>query len=316
MKNINILTITFLLGLLTSNFAFAKTCTESDIRAALSKGKAFIYKQEGCTNTDGVITIKKGIAVGKSGWIFDGGDLAKLLWKGAGSCDKKSRTSEYAFFGVDASNVTLKNFTAHGAPEGIHISTGNNNTIDNATFTEICEKAIRNGNKASNAAKNTLVINSKFYVNKGPADHVILVQGGSIRVESSYFKGKTNSIAACAENPDPGDHGKVPCKVPSKITAIGNTVDGCSGYGMRSAGKGPARGGYLIAEGNTFRNCHTPLQVEEEGHVEARGNTFNSCSQALKTTTSQATGVYGCGNKSSCKETSGSGISRETNCNL
>lgn len=138
-----------MLGLLSSNFAFAKTCTESDIRAALSKGKAFIYKQEGCTNTDGVITIKKGIAVGKSGWIFDGGDLAKLLWKGAGSCDKKSRTSEYAFFGVDASNVTLKNFTAHGAPEGIHISTGNNNTIDNATFTEICEKAIRKGKKTS-----------------------------------------------------------------------------------------------------------------------------------------------------------------------
>ena len=301
---------------LTGESVNAKTCTEVDIRNAVTANRPFVYKTEGCTNANGIIAIKSGIPITISGWKFDGSNIAHLTWKGTGACDRYPRMGNFAFFNITGSNNMLTSFIAEGAPEGIHVERGDGNIIDNVTFPIVCEKAIRNGDKSTLAATNTIVRNSRFLRGLGPADHDILVQGGSITVSNSYFKKPRAAIASCAQIANPGFHPELPCYVPSKITAIGNQVDGCDDYGMRGAGKGTAAGGFLIAQNNTFSNCKTPLLIEESGYVDAGGNIFNSsCDQGLLSRSSTATGLYRCNNKNSCtNQIAGPGIKKAPGC--
>ncbi len=306
-----------LLGLLavalTPALAQAKICTESDIRAAISSSKSFNYKSEGCANKDGIITIKKGMEIDGNGWMFDGSGVARLVWKGAGGCDKTPRGSEFAFFDFTGNFNTVANFSAEGAPEGIHVSTGKGNVIDAVSFPFICEDGVTNGNKRSNSATDTVVRNSRF---RGSDDKAIQVNGGTITVENCDFADVYRSIGMCSVKADPGHHEARPCGYKSKIIARGNHIKGCSGYAMRSAGKDSAKGGVLIAENNTITDCATPVQVEEEGYAEVRNNEFyGNCDTGLKVLTSKGSALYGCGNRNSCRKLYSSGsVKVESNC--
>jgi hypothetical protein len=297
---------------LSPAIAQAKTCTEADIRAAASSGKSFSYSGSGCTNKSGIITFKKGISVSKSGWKFDGSGIARLVWKGGGGCDKTPRGGEYAFFDLKGSKNTLANFSAEGAPEGIHVSTGSGNVIDGVSFPFICEDAITNGNKKSSSASGTVVRRSKF---RGSNDKAIQVNGGSITVEDSDFANVYRSIASCSVKADPGHHEAKPCGFRSKIIARRNKIKGCNGYAMRAAGKDSAKGGTLLAENNYVTDCSTPVQVEEEGFAEVRNNEFyGNCDTGVKVLTSKGKALYGCGNRNSCRKLFSGKVTEEKNC--
>ena len=309
--------MTFILGILSiiPINLYAINCTEADIRNSLTQKTSFSYKAKGCTNANGIITITSGIPVTLNKWIFDGGGVAHLLWKGAGTCDRFPRTSPFSFFYINASGVLLTNFMADGAPEGIHVESGNGNVIDKVIFPIVCEKAIRQGNESSTAATNTIVRNSKFYTGAGNADHTILVHGGSITVQGNYFKDPRGAVSACGIKGNPGYHpAGLPCNFPAYITTISNVVDGCIDYGMQSSG--PAKGGYLRSAYNTFSRCKTPLRVDEQGSITASSNTFKGpCDQALLSTSSTASGLYACGNKNACTNTiSGPGLKAQSVC--
>jgi len=295
-----------------SSTVFAKNCTETDIRNAHAAGRSFIYSREGCTNSNGIITIKKAINITKSGWKFDGEKIARLVWKGGGKChDSIPRSADFAFFDFNGKNGTVANFSAEGAPEGIHVSTGSGNVIDGVTFPDICEDGITNGNKKSSSATGTVIKNSSF---NNSDDKAIQVNGGSITVQDSVFRKVYRSIGMCSVKADPGHHDAKPCGYKSKITALRNTVYGCSGYGMRAAGKDSAKGGTLYAEGNIFHDCDTPIQAEEEGYVEAQRNEFlGACKQAIKTI-AKGTGLYGCGNKNQCRNEYSGNVKKQTGC--
>lgn len=309
MKNLLVLVSAFIFS---TGSAFAKNCTESDIRSAHSAGRAFIYSREGCTNANGIITIKKGIKISKTGWKFDGEKIARLVWKGGGKCkDKTPRSSDYAFFDLTGKNGTVANFSAEGAPEGIHVSTGSGNVVDGVVFPEVCEDGITNGNKKSSSATGTVIKDCKF---SNSDDKAIQTNGGTITVQDSVFRNVYRSIGMCSVKADPGHHDAKPCGFRSKITALRNTVYGCSGYGMRAAGKDSAKGGTLYAEGNVFHDCDTPIQAEEEGYVEAQRNEFlGSCKQAIKTI-AKGTGLYGCGNKNQCRNDFSGNVKKQTGC--
>jgi len=290
-----------------------KICTEADIRQALQENRAFHYAKENCANVDGIIEIRKGIRIRTHQWIFDGAgsdgkSRARLVWKGEGGCDKFPRNSNFAFFAIEGDDNRLQNFSAEGAPEGLHVLTGKRNTIENVKFPFVCEDAITNGNKKPQSATETKVLKSQFM---NSTDKAIQINGGQITVEGCEFRNVFRSIGACAVKADPGFHDAKPCGYPSHIIARYNRVYGCKGYGMRAAGKDEATGGTLLAEHNYFRDCREPLHAEEEGALIARHNEFRgSCKVAVKTIQS-GRAVYGPGNISDCEYKSDGNVTFE-----
>ncbi len=294
---------TFLLSSYASAENAPKQCTEADIRQALAEGREFHYVRENCANPEGIIEIRKGIRVRTHRWTFDGAGVARLVWKGEGGCDKFPRNSDFTFFAIEGDDNTLKNFSAEGAPEGLHVLTGKRNTLENVHFPFVCEDAITNGNKKSSSATETRVLGSTF---KNSTDKAIQINGGQITVENCEFRDVFRSIGACAVKADPGFHEAKPCGHPSHIVARRNRVYGCNGYGMRAAGaagtagKDEATGGTLLAEFNVFTDCREPLHAEEKGLLIARHNEFRGTCKVGVKTLQLGSAVYGPGNVSQC----------------
>ncbi len=295
---------TFFLFLMTFVFAlesFAKDCTESHIRSALSSKKKFDFDAEGCSSA--TVYVTKGIAL-SSGMTVDGKGKLKLSWKGSlAKCDEIPRGDEAATFYTTGNNNVIKNLTILLSPEGIHVSKGNNNTIDGVRFERICEDAITNGNKSASSAKGTVIKNSYF---KNAPDKAIQCNGGTLTVDNSEFRSVPRSIAGCTYKADGSNHGAKECPQPCTITARNNKVYGCSGgYGMRASGYlQKKKKGYLNAYNNYFKDCKTPFIASQYGHIYAENNTSEgSCSQFAKTE-QNSTGEV-CNNRGCSSEYSG-----------
>ena len=207
--------------------SLAKVCKESHIRDALSKKANFNYILEGCTNLDGVITVKNTIHIRKSSSIVDGGGKMKLTWKGRGSFSQHEGGP--SIIDVNANKVLLKGFQVVRAPDGIHISTGFDNVVDSVVWPTVCEDGLTNGNMRSNAAKRTVVINSSF---ANAVDKAIQVNGGSIKVKNNFFKNVFRPVSSCGTKANPGYHGKGNCPQAAKIVVVDNVIEDCGGYGV------------------------------------------------------------------------------------
>jgi lysophospholipase L1-like esterase len=296
-------TVFLLLTLLFTVSSFAKDCTETHIRDALKKSKRFDFDVEGCA--DKVISIKKGIGLTGS-MVVDGKGKMRLNWTGeASGCDEIPRNREFAVFYTTGNKNVMRNFTILKSPEGIHLSTGSDNLIENVTFDRICEDAITNGTKSSNSAKNSVVRNVKF--NNAP-DKAVQCNGGSITVENSVFRKIPRAIAGCTYKADGSNHTAKECPIPCTIRAYNNELFGCSGgYGMRGSGYLQGKKvGTLTAIGNTFRDCSTPLMASQYGYVYGEKNkVIGSCEQFAKTE-QNSTAELCENNISSCKK-AGSG---------
>jgi hypothetical protein len=282
--------------------AFAKICTEADIRAQVGAALPFDYEGEGCENAGGKIEIAATINIMKSDVVVDGKDKMKLVWIGPGECNKKP--TNHAVFTIKASRVTLRNFSVLGAPDGLHVNSGDASVIDHVVFPYVCEDAITNGNKKPNSATNTVIKNS-YFMNSD--DKAIQVNGGSVRVDNCSFKNVFRSIGACAEKADPGWHDVGECPVPTHIEATGNVIDSCRGYAMRAAGKAEkGAAGTLRAIGNRFSNCAPAIQAEESGQVYAAYNVVDGQCDYLFRTLADGK-IQACGNTYSCKAWKASG---------
>lgn len=282
---------------LFSSGAYAKVCTEADLRASADAGVPFDYLVEGCENPEGKITVSETIIVRKDGMTIDGRDQMKLVWTGPGECNKLP--TNYAAITIKASRVTLKNFAVHGAPDGLHVTSGDSNVIDHVVFPYVCEDAITNGNKKPTSATNTLIKNSYF---ANSDDKAIQSNGGSLRVENCRFTNVFRSIGVCSEKADPGWHDVAPCPVASHVEAVGNVVTGCKGYAMRAAGK-RERGanGTLRAWNNQFIDCAPAFQAEEDGDVYAAYNKISGkCDFVFRTLANGK--IRACGNSYTCRK--------------
>lgn len=285
------------LGLVVlESLAHAVICTEADIRQSVQAGLSFDYRTAGCENPSGRIEISNTIDITRDGVTVDGQKRMKLVWVGPGECNKLP--TNYAAITIRASRVVLKNFEVLGAPDGLHVNSGSFNVIDGVVFPYVCEDAITNGNKKPDSATNTVIRNSAFY---NSDDKAIQVNGGSVRVENSYFENVFRAIGACASKADPGWHEAKPCPVPTHIEAIKNTVIGCKGYSMRAAGKAEAgAAGTLRAISNRFRDCAPAIQAEEDGQVYAAYNDIRGvCKFAFRTFAGGS--IKTCGNTYSCQ---------------
>ncbi len=292
---------TLAVTLLSISPTWAKTCTEQDIRDSIAAKNRFVYSEEGCTNPNGIIFIAKGIFLTGEHTVVDGENVMRLQWSGEGSCtDEIPRNSDFTFFAFKGGHNTVKRFSAEGAPEGLHIDHGDGNLIEDVTFPYICEDAITNGVKKPDSATNSVI--RRVHFNQAP-DKAIQVNGGSVTVERCVFRDVPRSIGMCSVKADPGIHPASDCKVPSKIWAIQNDIDGCRGYAIRTAGKDGAKGGVVIADGNVIKNCKVPFRVEEEGYLEIKNNWMGSGCRYAVTVDSLGTALYGCGNNANaCSE--------------
>jgi hypothetical protein len=295
--NTKLLYITFL-GIFLAPTLQAKRCTESDIRNALNSKNRFDFNAENCT--DEIIYIRKGIEL-KGGKTIDGQNRMRLSWKGTGEkCDEIPRGPEFATFYTTGNNNVIKNLTILLSPEGIHLSRGRNNLVDNVRFERICEDAITNGNKKSTSATDSIIRNSTFL---NAPDKAIQCNGGSMTVQNSVFRNVPRAIGACTYKADPGNHVAKECPQVCHIKAYDNKVYGCRGYGMRGAGylQGKKQG-TLTAVGNYFENCGTPLMSSQYGYIYAEDNTTKgSCSQ-FANTEQNGSGDICSNNISSCKK--------------
>ena len=257
--------------------AVRSRCTESTLRAAVRDDGRFDFAT--CDNPDGIVQVSATIPIQVSRFVLEGRGALRLVWSGGGTCDKT--VGQPALFDIRGDDNVLRGFSVEGAPDGIHVSTGRRNRLEGLTYPFVCEDAITNGNKTAASATETLIKNCVF---KKSDDKAIQSNGGSLRVEGCRFENVKRAIGACAEIADPGHHPVRPCPIASHITAVGNTVIGCSGYAFRSAGK-RSRGaqGTLSAIGNTFVDCSGAIAAYEDGESYAEGNKHTGrCAATLK----------------------------------
>lgn len=298
--------IAIVLALGATQELWAKDCTESHIRSAISSKKKFDFDAEGCS--DAVVKVSKGISLG-GGITIDGRNRMKITWSGSGfKCDEIPRGDEAAVFYTAGNGNTIKNLTILKSPEGIHISKGKNNVVDNVTFELICEDAITNGNKTSASATGTIIRNS--LLKNGP-DKAIQCNGGSVTVENTEFRNIPRAFAACTYKADGANHGAKECPIPCNMQAYNNKVYGCNGgYGMRGAGylQGKKQG-KLTAVGNYFKDCKNPFMAAQYGFVYAEDNVSEGRCDAWVKTEEKGSGQV-CNNKG-CSSEGGSGVERK-----
>lgn len=290
--------------LFTAVEGYAKVCTESVIRNALKSKRLFDFEAEGCTNT--VVKISKGIEL-KTGMVVDGKGQMVVDWSGKSfKCDEIPRNKHSAVFFTSGNNNILRNFTISRSPEGIHLTWGRNNLVENVVFERICEDAITNGDKSRKSATDSIIRNVSF---KNAPDKAVQCNGGSVTIENSEFRNIPRSIAGCTYQADGSNHSAKECPIVCDIKAFNNTVHGCSGgYAMRGAGhlqgKKP---GKLTAIGNNIRNCKTPFMASQYGHVYAEDNDISGCDTLIRV---ERNGTGQACNNRGCKKEGGSSVVR------
>jgi hypothetical protein len=135
--------------------------------------------------------------------VIDGQNLVTFVYSGTGKCASDPAPSpQPALFTLKGGTNTVKNFTMKYFPEGIHLRSGSNHTVDHVTDRFICEDAITVDSTAGAGQQiknSTLVGNTTAEagfacykddaVTTGPCgvDKAIQINGGGATVDSNQI---------------------------------------------------------------------------------------------------------------------------------
>jgi hypothetical protein len=236
-----------LASLLTLNVN-ASPCTTSKLESDVSKGSASCKEY----HVNRTIYIKKKVNFNGKGARITGVGAFK-------QCDKYPTNK--AVFWITSSGSTLRNFTIVTSPEGIHVAKGRGNTLENITFSKVCEDAITNGDKTSSSATRTIVRGCKFY---NAEDKAIQSNGGTMLVEKSYFKDVNRPISTCGNAADGKYHGPKKCHVKSTIYVQDSTFVNSTSYAMQAAGE---KKSILYSRRNKFQRVPRVFRTLQTGKI-------------------------------------------------
>jgi hypothetical protein len=145
----------------------------------------------------------KAVCLTGSNIIIDGQNAVTFDYSGAGKCaSDPAPAPQPALFTLKGSSNTVKNFTMKYFPEGIHLRSGANHTVDNITNQFICEEAITLDSTAGTGQQikySTLIGNTTAepgracYQNNGVTtgpcgvDKAIQINGGDSTIDANQI---------------------------------------------------------------------------------------------------------------------------------
>jgi len=230
-------------------------CNEADLRAALDSVAAVGGGMITFNCKNDTIDIEDRIYFYGNNLILDGEDRnLTIRYTGPDDCSQKEGQDH--FIEIHGDSNVIKNFTLLRFPDGLHVTNGYDNIIENLRFPIVCEDAVTNNGRGLEAFR-TIIRGCYFENSEDKA--VMINNGGSVTVENCEF---------------------VDCAQPVRAGGrSGNyMVRDCSFRG-RSTGtrfSGGKDGMTVIFENNTVHDSHYGMRVYGYVQLIIRNNIFRS----------------------------------------